>query len=268
MFRDLGVLVNHGKSWFTSPIAHYLVGRYGKTVIASFPRSGSTWLRTMLTHLMVADYDSHPEVFNSLIPGMTLTRVPLVFQTRPELCSTHGLYTSNIKKAIYLVRDPRYAISSLYRYSTAYIGKEMPATKWARLYMRGFYGPRWDQHVRSWLGSGVSRLKEQVLLVRYERMRDCPEEELKRVAEFLGIAHDQRCLVDAVRLSSPAVMKKWEKQILGVRREANASFYRGGTVDEWQALFGDDIGRDLLNQASKAMCLAEYDPGVDRDSVA
>lgn len=258
MLRDIETLLQHGRSWVTLPIAHYLAGNFGNTVLASFPRSGSTWLRTMLTHLIVNNYDSNPEVFNRRIPSITLSRVPLMLQTKPKLCSTHGLYTRNIKSAIYLVRDPRCAIVSLYRYTTAYVGKEMPVRDWARLYMCGFYGPRWDQHVHSWLGNGVNRLHDRLLVISYETMRKQPEEMLDRAATFLGFPYDKGRLGNAVQLSSPSVMKQWEEQILGGKRESNASFYRVGKVDEWATLFAGGIGEKILNQARAAICLAGY----------
>ena len=36
--------------------------------IASFPRSGSTWLRTMICNVLVPDANSNPDIFNARIP--------------------------------------------------------------------------------------------------------------------------------------------------------------------------------------------------------
>lgn len=56
------------------PIGHASIGkRDDDQYLASFPRSGSTWLRTMLVDIMDPEAKSNPDVFNARIPGVSLT---------------------------------------------------------------------------------------------------------------------------------------------------------------------------------------------------
>ena len=258
MLRAITVLTQNGRSWLMSPVAHYILGRLGSVVIASYPRSGSTWLRTMLTHLIIEGYDSNPVEFNRLIPGVTISRIPQIIVNRPQICSTHALFNAKIKKAVYIIRDPRRSIPSLYRYTTSRVGLQIRAPEWAKLYCNGFYGPRWDQHVFSWLGNGRERLSDTFLLLRYEDMCMQTHESLLMVAKFLGFPHLHKRLVRAIDMSKPAVMREWERRDGIDISDPNSSFYRGGEVDEWQELFPSEIQNMLLDQMRRAMSLANY----------
>lgn len=254
--------LQHGRSWATVPLAHWLIAPISGPFIASWPRSGSTWLRTMLTHLLLEDYDSNPAVFNRLIPGTTLRHI---FRSkginRLRLRSTHGLYGGYIRQAVYLLRDMRGAVPSLFRYTTTRVGKRLDPSEWVKLYQAGLYGPRWDQHVMSWLGTASTVLGDRMLVVRYEDMRSNPGSVLRDVAQFLGIRTGREREARAVSLSAPDVMRRWESRMLGPLRDPNASFYRGGNVNEWDSLFSARDRSALLASAEDALCLTGYRRG-------
>lgn len=251
--------MEEGRSWITTPLAHYLVAPFAGPFLASWPRSGSTWLRTMLTHLMIEDYDSNPAVFNRFIPGTTLRRIAKTHDINPlKLRSTHSTYCQPIRKAVYLVRDIRQTLPSFYRHTTTRIGRKIAPHEWVRLYLMGLYGPRWDQHVHSWLAKGGGALGERLLVIRYEDMKSHPVSELERVARFLGIPFEPQRAEQAVEMSAPEVMRQWEAKTVGPLRDPNDSFYRGGVVNEWESLFAEQDRDRILRCSEDAVRLAGY----------
>lgn len=256
----LETALRNGRAWLTTPLAHWIIAPLDGSFLASWPRSGSTWLRTMITHLLLENYDSNPAVFNQVVSGTTLTRIwrNRYAENQVNLRSTHSTYRRSIKRAIYLVRDPRYAVPSFYRYTVTRAGKQVDPPTWAHMYSMGFYGPRWDQHVESWLVRGRRELGGGLMVVKYEEMKSAPAVTLKRVAGFLGIPVDLQRVERAVALSTPEVMRKWEKRESRESNDFSSSFYRGGVVYEWETLFGQRERQLILKDASKALQLSGY----------
>jgi hypothetical protein len=131
--------------------------------------------------------------------------------------------------------------------------------QWFSFYMKGWYGPRWDQHVESWLARGRERLGRNMFIVRYEDCCACPHDALGKVCDFFGIKFAPADIDRAVELSSIDNMRKWERKFLGEIKDNNASFYRGKKqAEEWLSLL-DDEQRDIFMRISEnALRLGGY----------
>jgi LPS sulfotransferase NodH len=261
-WSDNGIVFNlkNNRGRITSPLAHFIVSPLKRQFIASYPRSGSTWLRTMLTNVIDPSANSNPDIFNRMIPGTTLTRLWLAYRAPdPHILSTHSVYRRGIKRVVYVLRDGRDSMLSLYRYTTVRIGIRMGFNQWFSFYMKGWYGPRWDQHVESWLTRGCERLGRDMLIVRYEDCCADPHGELKKVCDFFGIEFALADIERAVKLSSVDNMKKWERKLLGEIKSDNASFYRGKKqADEWLSLLNDEQRNKFMRISKNAMRLGGY----------
>lgn len=251
--------LKHNRVRITSPLAHFLVSPLKRQFIVSYPRSGSTWMRTMLTNILDPDAQSNPAIFNKTIPGTTLTRLWWVYNApAPYILSTHSVYRPDIRRALYIIRDGRESMLSLFRYTTVRVGKHMDFGMWFEFYMRGYFGPRWDQHVMSWLTNGPRMLGADFLLIRYEDCLVSPQRELAKACDFLGIRYDASDLERAVKLARIENMRKWERKIVGDKND-DESFYRGkGNLDEWLTLLTDDQRKEFLSVSSKALRLGGY----------
>lgn len=258
--NPLIINAKHNRTRITSPLAHFLVSPLKGKFIASYPRSGSTWMRTMLTNVIVPDANSNPEIFNRVIPGTTLTRLWLAYNApSPYILSTHSVYRNSIKRVVYILRDGRDSMLSMYRYTTVRVGWDITFDKWFTFYMKGYYAQRWDQHVISWLGKGHEKLKENMLVVRYEDCCADPHAELEKACEFFRIKFTSGDIDRAVELSSIDKMKKWERKLLGPINDENASFYRGNRKnDEWETLMSEKQRNQFLRSSSDALGLGGY----------
>lgn len=248
------------RSWYTYPLAMMLVTPLPANLIAAYPRSGSTWLRTMLVNVLHPEANSNPEIFNRVIPGISITHFLHAYtsKNKPQIFSSHSQYYRGLKRrTVYVLRDGRDSVLSLFRYSTTRMGIEMDFEDWFGQYAGGYV--RWDEHVRSWLTVGQRELKDDLLIVRYEDLRRDTFSELKKVCEFLNINYSKDLLINSIDNASVANMKKWERDTLGEPATENASFYRGGKLNEWVSLLTEEQRRRFVAMHRDSLLLAGYD---------
>lgn len=248
----------YGRTWVTSPAAHLLISGMRTDRIVAYPRSGSTWLRTMIVNVLDPSAQSNPDIFNRVIPAVSLTRLPLVWgRPKPRLLMTHGLYFGGHKKTLYVIRDGRDSIMSFFRFTTTRVGTDIEFSKWLDFYLKGYYGPRWDQHVKSWLTCGREELGSALMLVRYEEMRSDAASVLRRVCDYVGIGYSDESINYAVKMSGVEIMRGWERKTVGEIANKNASFYRGGNR-EWESVPSREDKEKILAVSDEMMCLAGY----------
>ena len=143
--------------------------------LVSYPKSGNTWLKFMLAHLLggrEADLDNDSTVIADVGSHRA---TPRVLPGGGRLIKSHEPYSSPQKrfyrKAIYLIRDGRDVAVSYY-YTLIRRGLyEGDFGPFLRLFLAGDvdgYGP-WHEHVRSWLESPLHE-DGSLLVLRYEDM--------------------------------------------------------------------------------------------------
>ncbi len=256
----LVALLNHGRVRLTLPLAHRLIGDEAQdTYLVSFPRSGSTWLRTIVINALYPEADSNPEVFNRLFPGVSILRLGLVRRApRPRLISTHALRLPVIKRPIYLVRDGRDAVVSYYHYTITRQNRELTFEHWLDGYLLGHYGPRWDQHVESWLGQQAT--PEPLKVLRFERLKAEPLEVVKEFFACTALEGlEEARMVTAIANASIEKGRKWEAIQLGGEKKSDASFYRGGKTGQWQSYLTPALEARFMEVSAGALRLAGYD---------
>jgi len=198
--------------------------RQADYVIVSFPQSGRTWLRTMLTRFYQTRYGIAEMRLLGLKNLSRLdARIPKVFFTHDHYIRDYtGHRDSKIdfdgKKLVLLVRDPRdVAVSSYhslrYRPNPARRGMNLIEADGADApaafdYMR--FRANWAiDFMNSWVGE-LERAGQR-LLVRYEDLRATPAPELARVLTFLDAAPSAAEVEDAVEFASFDNMRRLEE---------------------------------------------------------
>jgi hypothetical protein len=212
--------------------------------IAAFPKSGITYLNFMLFHILfdrpqdarLIDSDYIFDVHESL------ARVPPAGVT-PHYVKLHFAYSPRIplreraSRAVYLLRDPIDVMMSVwdFKHLTGEDGLlDASPENHAAMFQRfcqhwlntgGLIYPwagSWKDNVGSWL----DQTQLPVLVVRYEKLKAQPFEELRRILVFLGReATDQR-IAAAIEAGKPENMRKLESEEIDKR--VAGVFYRPG----------------------------------------
>lgn len=213
------------------------------TFLVSYPRSGNTWMRFLISNLIFTDEPSSflnierrvPEIY--LNADWILRRLP-----RPRYFKSHECFEPRYKRVIYVVRDPRDAAVSHYHFSVKqrWVPDGYPMATFVERWMEASFEPQygaWREHVQSWLS--MRRGGAAFLLVRYEDLQARPNEELARIAKFLGLPRSNEQISRAIELSSAdrmrALEKKQQRRWVETRRtRLDKPFVRKATVGDWR----------------------------------
>lgn len=213
--------------------------------LTSYPRSGNTWTRFLVGNLI---YEKEPVNFlnvERLVPDMYKTSDwVLRRRPRPRTLKSHECLDPRYPKVIYIVRDPRDVAVSNYHWEMKLrsVPENYPIEKFVPEWMNRRFWPRigsWADHVNSWLstrqGSGT------FLLIRYEDLSTNTQQELRRVAEFLGIEATASRLNRAIELSSADHMRALEKTqghrwVATTRTRQDKPFVRKASSGGWRSV--------------------------------
>jgi hypothetical protein len=212
--------------------------------LVSYPKSGNTWLKFMLAHLLggrAADLDNDSTVIADVgSHGAT----PRVLPHGGRLIKSHEPYSSPQKrfyrKAIYLIRDGRdVAVSYYYTLIRRglYQGDFGP---FLRLFLAGDvdgYGP-WHEHVRSWLESPLHG-DGSLLVLKYEDMLADPTENLCAAMEFLGVPVERERAEQTIREYTAERMREKERgtRFHERKQRRDIMFVRKAKAGDWAEAF-------------------------------
>lgn len=236
--------------------------------LASYPKSGNTWLKFMLASLLAGreiGFDHEPD----LVPPVGAhARAGPLLADGGRLVKSHepysALYVRSPRRAIYVLRDGRDAAVSYYYAFLRRGWYDGPFSGFLGLFLAGRvdgYGT-WERHVRSWLSSPLAG-DGGLLLVRYEDLLEDARGELGRVAGFLGVEARTEELDRAVERNTIERMRSREQgsRFQKRMRRKHIPFVRKGVAGDWTATFSPDDHARFLRAAGDLLA----DLGYARD---
>jgi hypothetical protein len=216
--------------------------------LVSYPKSGNTWMRYLLTYAIwpeVAEIDLVEMA--SYIPSfghqkdrdaMLDLNLPCN-QLRHRIIKEHARYDASaqhyVKRAIYLVRDGRDAIVSYWHFCNQRDNTSIPFSEFIELSAKPehSYGP-WREHVLGWVNAPL----ETKLILRYEDMLTDTFSCLRRALTFAEIDVSDSVIEKAVNRASFDSMKKLENtKGFNVDHLVNVEFVRQGKSGKWGDTF-------------------------------
>ena len=212
--------------------------------LVSYPKSGNTWLKFMLTYLLSgreADFDSDS---TTVAEVGSHRATPSVLPGGGRLIKSHEPYSGPqrrfYRKAIYLIRDGRdVAVSYYYTLIRRglYEGEFGP---FLRLFLGGGvdgYGP-WHQHVESWLASPL-RQGASLLVLKYEDLLTHPAHDLSAAMEFLGMPAAQDRVEETIHKYSAERMRERERlsRFHSKQKRRDIMFVRTAGRGDWARTF-------------------------------
>jgi hypothetical protein len=191
--------------------------------IASYPRSGNTWLRFLVANLLHANIESSAQL-SMMVPDIHrfVTGRHLLGPER-SFIKTHWAWRpdfplrENTQAVVYLLRHPLDVVESALNYAARGAGafvRDAPAAeidRFARSFVAEFVdyggaGSWYRQGFGSWI-ENVASWTERALpfprhVVRYEALRDDPPRQLEAIARFAGLPASMDRIAAAVEQSS------------------------------------------------------------------
>ena len=199
--------------------------------LASYPKSGNTWLRFFLTCLIKGRPKSSADVLDC-VPELGSGRDDEVDDKEGKiLVKTHLPYSNELPRKectagfLYIIRNPLDLILSAYNYHLLHLGSELIRSEqeYKLVYMNNFlhagfadslwkkmgFGT-WHEHLNSWLRVGAG--EHPYMLIRYEDMLAKPYLTAERITSYLNLDRTTQEIQEALEFSTFKNMKAMEEK--------------------------------------------------------
>lgn len=230
--------------------------------IASYPKSGNTWMRFLLHHYLYGEPRNSLEL-NRRIPDLHRPAGRIDTSQARVMVKTHfplhdGLpYLALTDRAVHIHRHPKDVLLSGMNYARLESGRAPDGAAYARRFIEaggdqswiemGF--GTWESHAESW------RTAERfpVHSVSYESLRADTAGVFRGVLVFLGETVDEARLARAIELSDFGRMQDIERK---EKARGGESLFRGGRESLLR-------GALFMNKGATGQSLAHIEPGLD-----
>lgn len=206
-----------------------------RTALASFPRSGNTWLRNLIEK---ATGDRAGSIYRDKFDPRGRTGVVI---------KTHLRDSANYHRGIHLVRNPFDAIDSYFHYRRQIAGQ----ANLTREKHIPYAANEWRRHTEHWLNARCD-----VHLLRYEALRADPVARLAELLDWLGRPADRAMVEQAVEACQ---MEKLRKQNTNDRGQDAGKFFRKGQVGKGIDAFTDEQVEQIRRCIGPVMAQLGYE---------
>ncbi|KAL8563443.1 hypothetical protein ACOMHN_051387 [Nucella lapillus] len=229
----------------------------GDVIIVGFPKSGSHWTYEII-HMLIngkVEYCSRKEEACSFLDMNPITEDIILPADRPRLFYTHLLLhhlpqqvREKKMKLVYLERNPKDALVSMYNHATCYSGRMGYHGSWDHfmdLSMgSGFWYGNWFDYVLNWEAT-IERETAAglpVFVSPYEDLKKDPVGQICKLDDFLGYSRGRELcgrIADACQFSSLKEVKEkdMKEEMERVFKPGAVGFYRKGEVGDWKNWF-------------------------------
>lgn len=223
--------------------------------LASFPRSGNTWLRFVLADLATGDTSGFQDA-DRLIPYVGEHReMAGQLPGGLRLIKTHEPYRKDYRRAAFLIRDPRDVALSYWKWLAGFGVEYSSLDIFLDQFMKGKIGGygSWLDHSSGWIEAAAGN--SEIVVVKYEDLRKDTVGEMGRLAHVAGIdATDERVEQAVLRNSSDRMHKKATGEsayLSGLGwQDASVRFVGTATAKGWRDVLNEQQ-LEILEPASK-----------------
>ena len=226
--------------------------------LASFPKTGNTWLKFMLTHLLTGEEAPDTLTTDRYVPSIGQHFFSRrVIPSGGRIIKTHERYRNCYHRAIFIVRDGRDVAVSYYSHVQRMRKMRMPFHEYLLTYLEGKIGGfgAWHEHAKSWLDSGLTTDSNKIV-VRYEDLLSRCAPELQRICDFLNIDASEQKIREVIAANEFQQMKRREARgglgIVGGEKDG-LTFVRKGTSGDWVNHFSDKDLRYFMELSGNVM---------------
>lgn len=221
------------------------------TVVASFPKSGNTWVRFIIANLF---NEVRPEVdavdfhtIHAIVPELGRPDERRLFLDMPAVWKTHDPWRRGFDRVVLVVRNPW---DTLYSYCCYMNGEWGRSTTLESVVTSGRHGAAaMVRHAATYLAHCPD-----LLVLAYESLHAGPRDDAARLASFLGLAPTEAQLLAAIDASSFHALLRSEIEKGRKYGGGNFRFMRQGAVGEGFAAISSSPELDRHVRRELAKC--------------
>jgi hypothetical protein len=243
-------------------------------LLASYPRSGSTWLRFIIANIVTeSDEPLTFDTYKKYVPSLDDFKVNRDAHnaSSPRILKSHDVFDPRYKRVVYLVRDPRSVAVSFYFLlkRERKIDNKVSFIDFFPEFIDGNpakglfsnYGS-WGEHVGSWVGA-IGGDEKRFLMVKYEDLKANTYAKTNEIINFLGITASDEKIKKSIEFSSLEMMKKFSDQKIELHKklkiDTSIPFVRKASNDEWKDYFDSKSLELLYKKFEKQIIICGYE---------
>jgi estrone sulfotransferase len=224
--------------------------------IASYPKSGNTWLRFLLANLLAPGEKITFRNIDNYVPDIYKCAGILEDRRGRRYIKSHHPCYELYPKLIYIYRDGRDALVSYYHYAS---GKKKFAGTFAEFVFSSFVTKfsSWSEHVEGACDFAVKH-PDRILMLQYEEMLKNASAGAAGISAFLELGCDDQAIARAVEASSFHRLKKSEQQFGGEKLAKPVPFFRHGDSGQWRERFNPELYRRYCDENGATLVRLGY----------
>ncbi|MEI2419037.1 sulfotransferase domain-containing protein, partial [Arthrospira platensis SPKY2] len=169
--------------------------------LASYPRSENTWMRLLISDLILQTQGFSTETGGNIIPDAYKVNIELWYQDSRisklpfRIIKTHEPYDPVYTKVIHVFRQPADALCSYYHYllrSKNFRESNQDIDTFCSKHVKN-----WCFRVDSYIQAKMQRA-DSILFVSYEKLHEDPINSLEAVSKFIGLKVDKQMLLKSI----------------------------------------------------------------------
>lgn len=206
--------------------------------LASFPRSGNTWVRFLIANVYnnikkefsEVDFFNIHDIIPELKPGETVSPW---FKDLPPVFKTHAKFTASFENTILILRNPFDTIYSYHDFLNKNKGIEISLSETVTHAKYGIAAL--VEHTDSFIKNC-----DNLLIITYENLHSRPFKELKKICDFIGLEAADETIRQSIEKSSFHSMREIETRKGRKFGKNNFKFIRSGQLDEGEEVIKND----------------------------
>jgi len=209
--------------------------------ICSYPRSGNTWLRYLLTDCLLQQkkyttnthLEIHPDEVIPDIQAHELSKIYKAYPFKPFYVKSHidpltlGLQKNENWKAIYIYRNPIDSLTSYFYFHARYPELKAKNNKGINRFVLDEL-PNWINHVRN--ATNNKFRKTNCYLIQYEDFHANSEKNLKHICDWLNLPLSIKDIFNAAEKSKFEKLRA--REVSFEKDTTRVLFFRKGLVGE------------------------------------
>ncbi|MDA8429798.1 MAG: sulfotransferase domain-containing protein [Geobacteraceae bacterium] len=223
--------------------------------LVSYPRSGNTWMRYLLSNILEPCKAWHLRNINEVVPD--IYEVDISLFARPRIIKSHEPFTCLYPKVIYMYRDGRDVAASYYNLSKTAFGYKKSFEVFLLAMLTGgkeaVFGS-WQAHVSGWLDAAQSG---SVFYIKYEDLCQNTVNVMEKLGCFMGNNFDRVMILSAIDKSTFDVQKEHVKKY----SEHYVKGFHGGIKGgpgKWREVFTEEMNELFWHHAGVLMTRLGY----------
>jgi hypothetical protein len=171
--------------------------------LASYPRSGNTWMRLLLSDLILQTQGFSTNTGGNIIPDVYKVNIEQwnqddrISQLNFRIIKTHEYYEECYQKIIYLFRNPADSLCSFYYYKLDRVQKFIDQGIGLDQYCQNSVD-QWCRHIKIYL-QAQEKTSSDFFFLSYETLKKRPILALQLVANFIGLKASRKMCKQAVK---------------------------------------------------------------------